>query len=58
MKLIVNQARINTSEMPSLAGDNKMTVVIIVIAVIFTLITGFLVFLDLKLRKTETKNKQ
>ncbi|MES2725975.1 MAG: hypothetical protein V4643_02655 [Bacteroidota bacterium] len=57
MKLIVNQAKINTSNMPSLAGDNKMTVVIIVIAIIFTLITAFLVFLDLKLRKIEAKNK-
>lgn len=57
MKLILNQAKINTSEMPSLAGDNKMTVVIIVIAIIFTLITGFLVYLDLKLRKAEAKNK-
>ncbi len=57
MKLIINQAKINTSDMPGLAGDNKMTVVIIVIAIIFTLITAFLVFLDLKLRKIEAKNK-
>ncbi|MES2382233.1 MAG: hypothetical protein V4538_14400 [Bacteroidota bacterium] len=57
MKLIVNQAKISTSELPSLASDNKMTVVIIVIAIIFTLITAFLVFLDLRLRKIEAKNK-
>ncbi|MES2654127.1 MAG: hypothetical protein V4620_00965 [Bacteroidota bacterium] len=57
MKLIVNQAKINTNELPSLASDNKMTVVIIVIAIIFTLITAFLVFLDLRLRKIEAKNK-
>lgn len=57
MKLVINQAKINTSDMPGLAGDNKMTVVIIVIAIIFTLITAFLVFLDLRLRKIEAKNK-
>jgi hypothetical protein len=57
MKLILNQAKINTSEMPTLIGDNKMFVVIIVIAIIFTLITAFLVYLDLKLRKIEAKNK-
>ncbi len=57
MKLILNQAKINTSEMPTLMGDNKMFVVIIVIAIIFTLITAFLVYLDLKLRKIEAKNK-
>lgn len=57
MKLVINQTKINTSDMPGLAGDNKMTVVIIVIAIIFTLITAFLVFLDLRLRKIEAKNK-
>ena len=38
-------------------GGNKMDVVIIVIAIIFTLLCGYLVMMDLRLRKIEKNNE-
>ena len=55
-KLILNQAKIDSSKLPDMFGGNKMDVVIIVIAIIFTLLCGYLVMLDLKLRKIEKNN--
>ncbi|MFZ4800283.1 MAG: hypothetical protein ACOYMA_22530 [Bacteroidia bacterium] len=56
MKLILNQAKIDSSKLPDMFGGNKMDVVIIVIAIIFTLLAGYLVMMDLKVRKIEKDN--
>lgn len=56
MKLILNQAKIDSSQLPDMFGGSKMDVVVIVIAIIFTLLCGYLVMLDLKLRKIEKNN--
>ena len=57
MKLILNQAKIDSSKLPDMFGGNKMDVVIIVIAIIFTLLCGYLVMMDLRLRKIEKNNE-
>ncbi len=56
MKLILNQAKLDASKMTDLFGGNKMDVVVIVIAIIFTLLCGYLVMMDLRLRKIEKNN--
>jgi CcmD family protein len=44
--------------MTDLLGNGKMDVVVTVIAIIFTLLCGYLVMMDLRLRKLENKDKK
>jgi len=58
MDLILNQAKIDASQMTDLFGNSKMDVVVTVIAIIFTLLCGYLVMMDLRLRKLENKDNK
>ena len=58
MNFITNQAKIDASQMTDLFGNGKMDVVVTVIAIIFTLLCGYLVIMDLRLRKLENKDKK
>jgi hypothetical protein len=58
MKFIINQAKLDASQMSDLFGNGKMDVVVTVIAIIFTLLCGYLVIMDLRLRKLENKDKK
>jgi CcmD family protein len=50
---ILNQIQQKSNEMPDAAGTEKFMVVIAVVAVLFLGIAGYLVSLDLKLKKLE-----
>jgi hypothetical protein len=58
MKFIINQAKLDASQMSDLFGNGKMDVVVTVIAIIFTILCGYLVMMDLRLRKLENKDKK
>jgi len=58
MKFIINQAKLDASQMNDLFGNGKMDVVVTVIAIIFTLLCSYLVMMDLRLRKLENKDKK
>ncbi|MEI7979096.1 MAG: hypothetical protein WCI53_09650 [Bacteroidota bacterium] len=58
MKFITNQAKLDASQMTDLFGSGKMDVVVTVIAIIFTILCGYLLMMDLRLRKLENKDKK
>jgi hypothetical protein len=58
MKFIINQAKLDASQMSDLFGNGKMDVVVTVIAIIFTILCGYLLMMDLRLRKLENKDKK
>jgi len=53
---IINQVQQHSSQMPSAESTDKYLVVVAVIAVLFIGIVGYLVSLDLKLRKIEKQS--
>lgn len=50
---IINQVQTHSSSMPDAAGTDKYMVVVAVIAILFLGIVGYMVSLDLKLKKLE-----
>jgi len=58
MKFIINQAKLDAIQMSDLFGNGKMDVVVTVIAIIFTILCGYLLMMDLRLRKLENKDKK
>jgi len=56
MKFIINQIQ-NASEIPNIGGNNKIEVVVAVIAVIFIGITAFLLYVERKLKNLEKRDK-
>lgn len=52
---IINEVQQHSSQMPDAAGTDKFMVVVAVIAVLFLGIVGYMVSLDLKLKKLENK---
>ncbi|MDZ4669053.1 MAG: CcmD family protein [bacterium] len=50
---IINQVQQHAGDMPNASGTGKFMVVVAVIAVIFAGIIGYLISLDLKLKKQE-----
>jgi preprotein translocase subunit Sss1 len=50
---IINQVQQHSSQMPSAENTDKYLVVVAVIAVLFIGIIGYMVSLDLKLKKIE-----
>jgi hypothetical protein len=52
---ILNQIQQHSSDMPNATGTDKYMVVVAVIAVLFLGISGYLISLDIRLRKQENK---